>query len=152
VRRLAGTRRVGHAGTLDPMATGLLVLGVGGATRLLTFLVGLDKEYRATIRLGASTPTDDADSGPDRPGAPGALARVTDGAVRGGVAALTGRIQQVPSAVSAIKVDGKRAYARVRAGEEVELRPRAVTVSRFDLLVSRRDPSGEGFLDLDVEV
>src|SRR5690606_12044953 len=82
VRRLAGTRRVGHAGTLDPMATGLLVLGIGGATRLLTFLVGLDKVYRATIRLGASTPTDDADSEPDRLASPEALARVTEAAVR----------------------------------------------------------------------
>lgn len=158
VRRLAGTRRVGHAGTLDPMATGLLVLGIGGSTRLLTFLVGLDKEYRATIRLGASTPTDDADSEPDRRAAPEALAAVTDEAVREGVAALTGHIQQVPSAVSAIKVDGKRSYARVRAGEQVELPAREVTVSRFDLLGLRRGgvPDAEGpdggFLDLDVEV
>ncbi|MDN4614732.1 tRNA pseudouridine(55) synthase TruB [Leifsonia sp. F6_8S_P_1B] len=133
-RRLAGTRKVGHAGTLDPMATGLLILGVNSSTRLLTYIVGADKEYLATIRLGSSTTTDDAEGETVAEAAPEALAAVTKDAVLDGIAALTGEIEQVPSAVSAIKVDGKRAYARVRAGEEVVLEPRAVTVSEFELL------------------
>jgi tRNA pseudouridine55 synthase len=130
MRRLAGTRKVGHAGTLDPMATGVLVIGIGRATRLLTYIVGADKEYTATIRLGVSTTTDDAE---------GEMVAETDAsgvsreALAAGVAALTGEIQQVPSAVSAIKVDGQRAYARVRAGEDVELAARPVTVSRFEV-------------------
>jgi tRNA pseudouridine55 synthase len=148
VRRLAGTRRVGHAGTLDPMATGLLVLGVGGATRLLTYLVGLDKEYLATIRLGASTPSDDADSPVDRIADPDRLAAVTEPRILAAIGSLTGDIRQVPSTVSAIKIDGRRAYARARAGEAVELGSRAVTVSAFELLALRH---GE-FLDLDVRV
>src|SRR3954449_12498940 len=124
VRRLAGTRRVGHAGTLDPMATGVLVVGVERATRLLTYLVGADKEYLATIRLGVTTVTDDAEGEvlERRDAAP-----VTADAVHAGVARLTGPILQVPSAVSAVKVDGRRAYARVRAGETVELTARPVT-------------------------
>ncbi len=135
VRRLAGTRKVGHAGTLDPMATGVLVLGVDRATRLLAYLVGATKSYDATIRLGVTTVTDDAQGQVlDRVDAAG----VTDEAVRAGARALTGELQQVPSAVSAIKVDGRRAYARVRAGESVELAARAVTVSRFDVLDLRR--------------
>ena len=130
MRRLASTRKVGHAGTLDPMATGVLVVGIGRATRLLTYIVGADKEYTATIRLGVSTTTDDAEGETlavvDASG-------VTQADVVGGAAPLTGAIQQVPSAVSAIKVDGQRAYARVRAGEDVELAARPVTVSRFDV-------------------
>lgn len=129
-RRQLGTRKVGHAGTLDPMATGLLVLGVGPATRLLTFLVGLDKTYEATIALGASTITDDAEG--DVVETADASA-VTQEAVVAAAARLTGDIEQVPSAVSAIKVDGKRSYARVRAGEDVALAARPVTVSRFAL-------------------
>ncbi|MFZ5870902.1 MAG: tRNA pseudouridine(55) synthase TruB [Actinomycetota bacterium] len=150
VRRLAGTRRVGHAGTLDPMATGVLVLGVERATRLLTFLVGADKEYAATIRLGASTVTDDAEGDVlERRDA----AAVTAGDVRTAVADLTGPLQQVPSAVSAVKVDGRRSYARVRAGEDVELAARPVTVHRFDVLgVRRATVDGVGQLDVDVEV
>lgn len=148
-RRLAGTRRVGHAGTLDPMATGLLILGINSSTRLLTFLVGQDKEYLATIRLGLTTTTDDAEGEPVERAEPDAVARVTDDAIAAAVAELTGNISQVPSSVSAIKVDGKRAYALVRAGETVELKSRPVTVSRFDVL-ERRD--GDGFLDLDVRV
>ncbi|TFB80662.1 tRNA pseudouridine(55) synthase TruB [Terrimesophilobacter mesophilus] len=147
-RRLVGTRRVGHAGTLDPMATGLLILGLNGATRLLTYLVGLDKEYSATIRLGGSTPTDDADSEVDVVADAGRLAAVTDADIAGSIAALTGDIEQVPSTISAIKVDGRRAYARARAGETVELRARPVTVSAFEVLGTRR---GE-FIDLDVRV
>src|SRR3954469_1576239 len=135
VRRLARTRRVGHAGTLDPMATGVLIIGVERATRLLTFLVGSGKRYAATVRLGATTVTDDAEgevvTAVDASG-------VTDAAVSGGLAALTGELDQVPSAVSAIKVNGQRAYKRVRAGEEVELAARRITVSRLDLLDTRR--------------
>lgn len=130
LRWLAGTRKVGHAGTLDPMATGVLVIGIGRATRLLTYIVGADKEYTATIRLGVSTTTDDAEgellTSADASG-------VTREELDRGIAALTGQIQQVPSAVSAIKVDGQRAYARVRAGEDVELAARPATVSRFDV-------------------
>ncbi|GAA3747061.1 tRNA pseudouridine(55) synthase TruB [Leifsonia bigeumensis] len=148
VRKLAGTRRVGHAGTLDPMATGLLVLGIDGATRLLTYLVGLDKEYLATIRLGASTPSDDADSPVDRIADPDRLAAVTEPQLLAAIGGLTGDIRQVPSTVSAIKVNGRRAYARARAGETVELGSRAVTVSAFEVLAVRH---GE-FLDLDVRV
>lgn len=146
VRRLAGTRRVGHAGTLDPMATGLLVLGVGRATRLLTYLVGTDKAYDATIRLGVGTSTDDAE-GEVIAGHP--AAGLPEDVVRAAMAPLTGPISQVPSSVSAIKVDGKRSYARVRAGETVELAARPVVVSAFDLLAVR--PAGET-LDLDVHV
>jgi tRNA pseudouridine55 synthase len=133
VRRLCGTRRVGHAGTLDPMATGVLVIGVEKGTKLLTFLVGCDKAYTATIRLGQATITDDAE------GEPTASVGVADAAevqaaVPAAVAALTGAIEQVPSAVSAIKVGGERSYATVRKGGEVDLPPRPVTVSRFEVL------------------
>ena len=148
VRKRAGTRRVGHAGTLDPMATGLLVLGLNGATRLLTYLVGLDKEYLATIRLGGSTPTDDADSPVDIVADPKRMAELTEDGVRKATVPLTGTISQVPSAVSAIKVDGRRSYERVRAGEQVELAPRTVTISAFDVLAVRH---GE-FFDLDVRI
>jgi len=149
-RRLCGTRKVGHAGTLDPMATGVLVLGIGRATRLLTFLVGCDKDYTATIRLGQGTITDDAEG------------EVTSSAAADGVTPeqlgaaarqLTGDIEQVPSSVSAIKVKGERSYHRVRAGEDVDLPPRPVTVSRFDVLATRPgDVDGIPVLDVDVEV
>jgi tRNA pseudouridine55 synthase len=150
IRRLAGTRRVGHAGTLDPAATGVLVVGVERATRLLTYLVGAEKEYLATIRLGVTTVTDDAEGE--------VLARhdagsLSDGAVAAGVTALTGEIDQVPSSVSAIKVDGRRAYARVRAGESVELAARRVTVSEFEVLARRDDTDAAvPVVDLDVRV
>ena len=134
MRRLAGTRKVGHAGTLDPMATGVLVLGIGKATRLLTYVVGADKDYDATIRLGVATATDDAEGAVVSVAGPGAVDRVDRAALDAAVADLTGDILQVPTSVSAIKVDGKRAYARVRAGEEVALQARPVTVSRFDVL------------------
>ncbi|MBK9100669.1 MAG: tRNA pseudouridine(55) synthase TruB [Austwickia sp.] len=140
VRRLVGTRRVGHAGTLDPMATGVLVLGVNRGTRLLSYLVGADKEYHAIVRLGAATTTDDADGEwlpvTDPAATEAALAVLTAGgrpAIVAATAALTGPIEQVPSAVSAIKVAGVRSYARVRAGQEVELPARAVTVHRFEV-------------------
>ena len=149
-RRLCGTRRVGHAGTLDPMATGVLVLGVGRGTRLLTFLVGCTKTYRATIRLGRATVTDDAD-GPTT--AVHDVSQITDGAVTAAVSGLTGSLHQVPSAVSAVKVAGRRSYARVRDGEQVTLAPRPVTVHRFDVLDRRAValPDGAAW-DLDVEV
>lgn len=147
-RRVLGTRKVGHAGTLDPMATGLLVLGVGSATRLLTYLVGLDKEYTATIRLGASSSTDDAEGEVAEPVAQAALDGIADAAIHAGVAALTGPISQRPSTVSAIKVGGKRAYALARAGEEVQLAERPVTVHEFEVLGVRRGR----WLDVDVRV
>ncbi len=156
-RRVCGTRKVGHAGTLDPMATGVLVVGVNRATRLLTYLVGADKAYTATIRLGQATITDDAE-GEVSAQAPAEAVRASASAsgdvrVAEAVAALTGEITQVPSAVSAIKVDGKRSYARVRAGEDVQLAGRAVTVARFDVLARRAVETEAGpVLDLDVEV
>ena len=142
VRRLARTRKVGHAGTLDPMATGVLVLGIGRATRLLGHLALTDKSYDATIRLGATTVTDDAEGEVVETADASA---VTDEQLAAALAALTGDLQQVPSSVSAVKVDGVRSYARVRAGEAVELAARSVTVSRFALLERRGD-------DLDVVV
>ena len=125
VRRLAGTRKVGHAGTLDPMATGVLVLGVERATRLLGHLMLTEKAYDATIRLGASTTTDDAEG---EVTSTHAVDGVREDDVRAELARLVGDIEQVPTAVSAIKVDGKRAYARVRDGEQVELKARPVTI------------------------
>lgn len=148
-RRALGTRKVGHAGTLDPMATGLLVIGVEGATRLLTYIVGADKTYEATIRLGQTTGTDDADGEILTRASAESWDSVTTERVSAGIRELTGAISQVPSSVSAIKVDGRRAYDRVRAGEEVVLAARDVTVSRFDLIAER---SGDGFLDLEVVV
>lgn len=136
VRRFLRTRKVGHAGTLDPMATGVLVLGVERATKLLGHLALDRKAYLATIILGAATTTDDAEgevtSSADASG-------VRDSDIAAEIAALTGDILQKPSAVSAVKVDGKRAYARVRAGEEVDLPARPVTVHRFDVLATRRE-------------
>lgn len=146
VRRLAGTRRVGHAGTLDPMATGVLVLGIGRATRLLGYLALATKVYEATIRLGASTLTDDALG---EVTAESDASGVEDEALRAAMAGLTGDIRQVPSAVSAIKKDGVRSYVRVRAGERVELPPRSVTVRRFEALDVRRHGR---WVDVDVVV
>ncbi len=149
-RRICGTRKVGHAGTLDPMATGILVLGIGRATRLLTFLVGADKAYAATIRLGQSTLTDDAEG--EVTEAAG-VAGVTEADVLRVVGALTGDIQQVPSAVSAVKIAGEPSYARVRSGHEVALPARPVTVRRFDVLEIRSEAAdGIPLLDLEVEV
>ncbi len=149
-RRALGTKKVGHAGTLDPMATGLMLLGIEKGTRLLGHLTGMDKTYEATIRLGVATTTDDAEgevvsvSGAD-------LAGLT--ALEASVAALRGDISQVPSSVSAIKVNGRRAYALVRSGEEVALQARPVTVSRFDVREVRpARADGLGVVDLDVVV
>ena len=148
-RRALGTRKIGHAGTLDPLATGLLLLGVDSATRLLTYLVGLDKTYEATIRLGSATDSDDSDGEVIMRADAGTLAAVDAEAIRAPIAALTGRISQVPSTVSAIKVGGRRAYDLARAGEEVVLASREVTVSRFEVRDIRH--SGEA-VDLDVVV
>lgn len=147
IRRLARTRKVGHGGTLDPMATGVLIIGVGRATRLLTYVIGSDKSYTATIRLGQATVTDDAEGEVVTTTPAGHL---TDDAIRAGLAALTGEIDQVPSAVSAIKIDGQRAYKRVRGGEQVKLAARRVTVSRLDVLAIRH-PAPE-VVDVDVDV
>lgn len=130
VRRLASTRKVGHAGTLDPMATGVLVLGLNRATRLLGHLTLTDKHYTATVRLGVSTSTDDAE-GEVLETSP--TDGVTEDDVRTALASFVGEVDQVPNAVSAIKVDGKRAYARVRAGENVELAARRVTIHALDV-------------------
>ena len=146
VRRLAGTRKVGHAGTLDPMATGVLVLGVGRATRLLGHLQLADKEYVATVRLGQSTITDDAEGDVVSTTPAGHLDAV---AITAAMAPLTGSIEQVPSSVSAIKVDGQRSYARVRAGEDVDLPARPVTVEAFELGEVRRE---DDVVDADVRV
>lgn len=151
VRRLAGTRKVGHAGTLDPMATGVLVVGIERATRLLGHLALTEKAYDATIRLGRTTITDDAEG---EITATVCAENVTREAVDAGIAALTGGIKQIPSKISAIKIDGKRSYDRVRSGEDVELSARPVTVSRFTLHAMRpvRLDDGTGLLDLDVSV
>jgi tRNA pseudouridine55 synthase len=146
IRRLAGTRRVGHAGTLDPMATGVLVVGVEKATRLLGHLALTEKDYHATVRLGAVTDTDDAD-GQILASTP--AAGLPDDALATAIAALTGEIQQVPPGVSAIKVGGKRAYQLSRQGAAPELAARTVTVSRLAVVASR--PAGD-YLDVDVEV
>ena len=138
-RRIMGTRKVGHAGTLDPMATGVLVLGIERATKLLGHLALDRKTYLATLHLGRSTTTDDAEGEILQTGDPRTIAKITDDDLEAGIAKLTGDIQQVPSAVSAVKIDGKRAYARVRAGEDVVLPPRPVTVYRFDVLATRHE-------------
>ena len=145
-RRLAGTRKVGHAGTLDPMATGVLVLGVGRATRLLGHLMLTEKAYDATIRLGATTTTDDAEGEPLTSTPTGA---VDEPDVRSALATFVGEIEQRPSAVSAIKVDGRRAYQRVRDGESVELPARPVTIHEITVGDLRRDGDA---LDVDVSV
>ena len=146
MRRLAHTRRVGHAGTLDPMATGVLVLGIGRATRLLGHVAAGDKAYTATLRLGMATSTDDAEGEPLK----GADASgLTLQQVQAAAGTLTGRIAQVPAAVSAVKIGGERAYAVVRSGREVDLPARDVVVSRFALDHPR---AVDRFLDLDVEV
>jgi len=163
IRRLAGTRRVGHAGTLDPMATGVLVVGVEKATRLLGHLTLTDKEYQATIRLGQATDTGDAEGtiSAARPAGQLTLAQVQAAA-----AALTGPIQQVPPAVSAIKVGGRRAYQLAREGAPPVLEPRPVTVWSFTVQAVRQVPAEPpdgapdgppdgapaGLLDVDVEV
>jgi tRNA pseudouridine55 synthase len=146
-RRIFSTRRVGHAGTLDPMATGVLVIGVDRATKILGLLTAASKSYAATVRLGQTTSTEDAE---------GELLQsvsaehVTDEAVAAAVAGLRGEIQQVPSAVSAVKIGGRRAYRLVREGHDVALEARQVRIDRFEVLDVRR--GSDGVIDLDVEV
>jgi tRNA pseudouridine55 synthase len=146
IRRLARTRRVGHAGTLDPMATGVLVIGIEKATRLLGHLMLTEKTYEATIRLGQSTSTDDAEGQPTG-GSPASM--VTRAALDTEIARLAGEILQVPSSVSAIKVNGQRAYKLTRAGEAPELAARPVTV--YDFTVTAIRPAGD-YLDLDATI
>ena len=148
VRRLAGTRKVGHAGTLDPMATGVLVVGVNRATRLLGHLQLTDKAYDATIRLGVATTTDDADGEVTETRPVGDL---DDDTIRAALDHFVGDIEQVPSSVSAIKVDGRRAYDRVRAGEQVELAARRVRIDRIDVHGITRDEHAN-VADVAVEV
>ncbi|MEU1544453.1 tRNA pseudouridine(55) synthase TruB [Nocardia sp. NPDC005745] len=145
-RKLLRTKKIGHAGTLDPMATGLLVLGVERATKLLGLLTLTTKAYTATIRLGQATSTDDAEG---EVLTTTSSVHLTDDDIAARTADLTGNIDQVPATVSAIKVNGERAYARHRAGEDVQLAARPITVSRFDVL-ARRDIGD--FADLDVVV
>jgi tRNA pseudouridine55 synthase len=156
-RRIFSTRRVGHAGTLDPMATGVLVIGVDRATKILGLLTAASKSYAATVRLGQTTSTEDAE---------GELLQsisvenVTDEAIAAAIAGLRGEIEQVPSAVSAIKVEGRRAYRLVREGHAVELQARPVHIDRFEMLATRREVDGigvhgidvAGVIDVDVEV
>lgn len=145
-RRIFGTRKVGHAGTLDPMATGVLVVGIERATKILGLLTATDKSYAATIRLGQTTSTEDAEGEVLQTVPAG---HVTDAAIGAAVAALRGDIAQIPSAVSAIKVDGERAYKLAREGRTVELAARPVRIYRFDVTAIRR--AGD-FVDVDVDV
>ena len=148
-RRALGTKKIGHAGTLDPMATGVMLLGVGAGTRLLGHLTLADKTYVTTMRLGINTHTDDAEG--EVTSAPGAS--VDRDAVERAVAAFRGDIVQVPSSVSAIKVNGQRAYALVRNGQDVELAARPVTVSRFEILdVRAAEADGVRVVDVDAEI
>jgi tRNA pseudouridine55 synthase len=148
-RRIFSTRKVGHAGTLDPMATGVLVIGVGRATKILGLVADASKSYAATMRLGQSTSTEDAE---------GAVLRqvsaqgVTDEAIATAIAGLRGAIAQVPSAVSAVKIGGQRAYRLVRAGHTVELAARPVRIDRFEMLAVRRGCEVDDVIDIDVEV
>jgi tRNA pseudouridine55 synthase len=148
-RRIFSTRRVGHAGTLDPMATGVLVIGVDRATKILGLLTATSKSYAATVRLGQTTSTEDAE---------GELLQsvsaehVTQEAIAAAIAGLRGEINQVPSAVSAIKVGGRRAYRLVREGHDVELEARPVRIDRFEVLDVRSGSGVDGVIDLDVEV
>lgn len=162
LRRIFGTRKVGHSGTLDPDATGVLVLGLGRGTRFLPHVHADAKSYAATMRLGASTLTDDAAGEVLARAAVADVEAVTDEAIRAGVADLTGDIMQVPAAVSAVKLDGVRAHERIRRGERVEIPPRRVTVTHFDVLAVRRidgagspgdgSPDAGPWIDVDVEV
>jgi tRNA pseudouridine55 synthase len=145
-RKALGTRKVGHAGTLDPMATGVLVLGFGNGTRLLQYITDGDKSYVATVVLGAATVTDDQEgeiiSETD-------ASRITDEEIRSGLLKMVGEIQQRPSSVSAVKVAGERAYDRVRAGEVFELAARTITISSLDILDIRRQGSR---IEIDIDV
>jgi tRNA pseudouridine55 synthase len=150
IRRIVNTRKVGHAGTLDPMATGVLVIGIGRATRLLGYLALTNKTYEATIRLGIATVTDDAEGAVT---STGGARELTDDQIDVALAGLRGEQLQVPSAVSAIKINGVRSYAKVRSGQHVDLEPRPVIIHTFAIL-DRRDLDADGIpvVDLDVLV
>ncbi len=148
-RRVLGTRKVGHAGTLDPMATGVLILGFGNGTRLLQYITDGDKSYRATIALGATTVTDDVEGEVISRATQSQLADITDEQIHSALASMRGVISQRPSSVSAVKVDGKRAHERVRAGEVFELTSREVTISQLDVLEIRRSAVA---IQIDIEV
>ena len=148
-RRVLGTRKVGHAGTLDPMATGILILGFGHGTRLLQYITDGDKTYRATIALGAATITDDVEGEVVSRASKSDLDSITDADIQRDLSSLRGVISQRPSSVSAVKVDGKRAHERVRAGEVFELASREVTISQLDVLEIRRT---DGAILIDIEV
>lgn len=148
-RRALGTKKVGHAGTLDPMATGVLVLGFGIGTRLLQYITDGEKAYDATIVLGASTVTDDADGEVIQVCSPEKLSEITDEMISNSLSRMRGVISQRPSSVSAVKVGGKRAYARVRDGEDVELPPREVTISHLEVTDTRRS---HGKIEVDISV
>ncbi len=148
-RRVLGTRKVGHAGTLDPMATGILILGFGNGTRLLQYITDGDKSYRATIALGATTVTDDVEGEVISRATQSQLADITDEQIHSALASMRGVISQRPSSVSAVKVDGKRAHERVRAGEVFELTSREVTISQLDVLEIRRSAVA---IQIDIEV
>lgn len=148
-RRLFGTRKVGHAGTLDPMATGVLVVGIERATKILGLLTATDKSYSATIRLGQTTSTEDAEGAVLKSVS---AAHVSEAQIESVIATWRGDIDQIPSAVSAIKVDGTRAYKLVREGRTVELAPRRVRVDRFDVRDVRRGTDVPGVIDVDVDV
>jgi tRNA pseudouridine55 synthase len=148
-RRVLGTRKVGHAGTLDPMATGILILGFGHGTRLLQYITDGDKSYRATIALGASTITDDVEGETISKATQTQIAETSDEQIRTALASMRGVISQRPSSVSAVKVDGKRAHERVRAGEVFELASREVTISQLDVLEIRRSNDA---IEVDIEV
>ena len=154
LRKVSGTRRVGHAGTLDPMATGLLLIGINSATKLLTFLVGEDKTYFATIRLGASTVTDDKESEILEFGDEAKILALTEPLVEAELKNFRGSIMQIPSSVSAIKVDGERAYAKVRSGDEVKLKARPVEITNFVIKNPPRHvrEAGKNYFDIDVQV
>jgi tRNA pseudouridine55 synthase len=145
-RRIFGTRRVGHAGTLDPMATGVLVIGIERATKILGLLSGASKSYAATIRLGQKTSTEDAE-GQLLQEVP--AEQLTNASIAAAIAGLRGDIMQVPSAVSAIKIGGQRAYRLAREGHTVEIPARPVRIDRFEILAARRHGH---LIDLDVEV
>jgi tRNA pseudouridine55 synthase len=148
-RRVLGTRKVGHAGTLDPMATGILILGFGHGTRLLQYITDGDKTYLATIALGATTVTDDVEGEIVSRATPAQIAAINDDQILDALGSMRGVISQRPSSVSAVKVDGKRAHERVRAGEVFELASREVTISQLDVLEIRRSDDA---IEIDVEV
>ena len=154
LRGIAGTRRVGHAGTLDPMATGLLLVGINSATKLLTYLVGASKTYEATIRLGASTVTDDAEGEVIEVANAESVRSITAEKIELTLDDLRGEIMQVPSSVSAIKVNGERAYAKVRGGDEVKLAARPISIHRFEMMSNPVLVETEGgvFLDFNATI